>query len=198
MYNQNLEFSAAAGLTLSCKLFTLGSDTVVATSTATEKVNDKNRYIASYTDIPAGAYRLNAFASGIGGFANEVYDITLSSQTFYPRSESKTALQDSFDALTERTLPSGQYLNTSSPVTVTALTQSAVEDIFSTYTLSEDYAASGQMGTPAQILYFMQQTFSQFAISGVYISVKKLDGTTEAAKFIMNDKEAPTSRTRIL
>jgi len=335
MYNQNLEFSAAAGLTLSCKLFTLGSDTVVATSTATEKVNDKNRYIASYTDIPAGAYRLNAFASGIGGFANEVYDITLSSQTFYPRGESKvdtgsiaaavwnenylnyqasgssfgykvvsigtapianmtiersldddkaitfawpasgvaisgqksvdngtyspvsgainyirtenskyyyalsynsadrvneeatirykmddgtytkyfnlrlvppgvtaqqieSALQSDFDAITERTLPSGQYLNTSSPVTVTALTQSAVEDIFSTYTLSEDYAASGQMGTPAQILYFMQQTFSQFAISGVYISVKKLDGTTEAAKFIMNDKEAPTSRTRIL
>ena len=85
--NQTLEFSAATGLTLSCKLFALGSDTVVDTQTATEKANDKNRYSVVFVDIPAGAYRLNAYVGATGGFANEVYDLTLNQITFYPRSE---------------------------------------------------------------------------------------------------------------
>jgi hypothetical protein len=84
---QTLEFSAGTGLTLSCKLFALGSDTVVDTQTATERTNDKNRYSVAFTDIAAGAYRLNAFVGATGGFANEVYDLTLSTATFYPREE---------------------------------------------------------------------------------------------------------------
>jgi hypothetical protein len=84
---QTLEFSAGTGLTLSCKLFALGSDTVVDTQTATERTNDKNRYRVSFVDVPAGAYRLNAFVGATGGFANEVYDLTLSTATFYPREE---------------------------------------------------------------------------------------------------------------
>jgi hypothetical protein len=89
---QTLEFSAGTGLTLSCKLFALGSDTVVDTQTATEKTNDKNRYSVAFTDIAAGAYRLNAFVGATGGFANEVYDLTLSTATFQPRSESAADL----------------------------------------------------------------------------------------------------------
>ena len=87
MATQTLEFSAGTGLTLSCKLFAFGSDTVVDTQTATEKTNDKNRYSVAFTDIAAGAYRLNAFVGATGGFANEVYDLTLSTATFYPRDE---------------------------------------------------------------------------------------------------------------
>lgn len=85
--NQTLEFSAGTGLTLSCKLFALGSDTVVATASASEKANDKNRYAVVFADIPAGAYRLNAYVGATGGFANEIYDLTLTQTTFYPRSE---------------------------------------------------------------------------------------------------------------
>jgi hypothetical protein len=92
MATQTLEFSAGTGLTLSCKLFALGSDTVVATQTATEKTNDKNRYSVAFTDIAAGAYRLNAFVGATGGFANEVYDLTLTTATFQPRSESAADL----------------------------------------------------------------------------------------------------------
>lgn len=87
MATQTLEFSAGTGLTLSCKLFALGSDTVVDTQTATERTNDKNRYRVAYTDIPAGAYRLNAFVGTAGGFANEIYDLTLTTDTFLPRAE---------------------------------------------------------------------------------------------------------------
>jgi hypothetical protein len=87
MTTQTLEFSAGTGLTLSCRLFALGSDTVVATASAIEKTNDKNRYSVAFTSIPAGAYRMNAFVGATGGFANEVYDLTLSTATFYPREE---------------------------------------------------------------------------------------------------------------
>ena len=87
MATQTLEFSAGTGLTLSCKLFALGSDTVVATASASEKANDKNRYAVVFADIPAGAYRLNAYVGATGGFANEVYDLTLTQATFYPRTE---------------------------------------------------------------------------------------------------------------
>jgi hypothetical protein len=89
MATQTLEFNAGTGLTISCKLFAVGSDTVVATATATEKTNDDNRYAVEFTDVAAGAYRLNGFVSSVGGFANEIYDLTLETATFYPRSEAK-------------------------------------------------------------------------------------------------------------
>ena len=92
MATQTLEFSGATGLTLSCKLFSVGSDTVVDTQTATEKTNDINRYSVDFVDVPAGAYRLNAFVGATGGFANEVYDLTLTTATFLPRSEAEIDL----------------------------------------------------------------------------------------------------------
>lgn len=94
MPTQTLEFAAGTGLTLNCKLFALGSDTIVASAIAVERTNDINRYRVSYTDIPAGAYRLNAFIGATGGFANEVYDLTFTTTTFYPRSEYSTISSD--------------------------------------------------------------------------------------------------------
>lgn len=84
---QTLEFNAASGLTISCKLFALESDTVVDTQTATEKTNDKNRYSVEFADVPAGAYRLNGFVGAVGGFVNEIYDLSLDTDVFIPRSE---------------------------------------------------------------------------------------------------------------
>jgi hypothetical protein len=98
MTTQTLEFSAGTGLTLSCRLFALGSDTVVDTQTASEKTNDKNRYSVAFTSIPAGAYRMNAFVGAIGGFANEVYDLTLTTATFYPREEAAAVTGGGGDA----------------------------------------------------------------------------------------------------
>lgn len=91
MPTQTLEFTAGTGLTITCKLFAVGSDTLVASATATEKTNDLNRYSVSYTDIPAGTYRLNGFVGAVGGFANEIYDLTLTTSTFYPRSEQEVS-----------------------------------------------------------------------------------------------------------
>ena len=86
MATQTLEFNAGTGLTISCKLFALGSDTVVATASATEKTNDLNRYSVAFTDLAAGAYRLNGFVGAVGGFVNEIFDVEASTATYFPRS----------------------------------------------------------------------------------------------------------------
>lgn len=87
MATQTLEFNATTGLTLTAKLYAQGSDTQVASVSATEATNRKGRYTAAFTDVAAGTYNLIAFVSSTGGFANEVYDLTLTTATFYPRSE---------------------------------------------------------------------------------------------------------------
>ena len=87
MATQTLEFNSQSGNTVVAKLFAIGSDTVVASVTATEKTNDKNRFTAVFTNVAAGRYRLNGFVGSIGGFANETYKLTLTTATFYPDSE---------------------------------------------------------------------------------------------------------------
>ena len=87
MATQTLEFNATPGLTLTAPLFAMGSDTVVQSVSATPKTNDKGRYVAVYTNVPAGRYRLNAFVGANGGFANETYGQELITATFFPDSE---------------------------------------------------------------------------------------------------------------
>jgi hypothetical protein len=80
-------------------------------------------------------------------------------------------------------------------VNVVSVSDSGFRKIFETYTLTESYPASGIASTPAQSYYMIQQGFLDFAISGVTISVKKLDGS-QAATFTMNSSGTPTLRRR--
>jgi hypothetical protein len=98
--------------------------------------------------------------------------------------------------LTDGTYTKYVNLRVEGEVTANELTQAAVTDIFSTYVLPESYAVKGQTATPAQILYFMQQAFTEFAVDDVNIIVNKLDGTTAAATFVMDTATAPTTRAR--
>jgi hypothetical protein len=75
------------------------------------------------------------------------------------------------------------------------LSATGVADILAS-ALTEAYAADGAAPTLSQILFLIQQALTEFAISGTTISVKKLDGTTEAATFTLDSSTAPTSRTR--
>lgn len=84
----------------------------------------------------------------------------------------------------------------SSGVNVTTVSSGAVQDIFSTYVIDEAYASQGAAGTPAQILYLTQQAFTDFAISGITIYVKGLDGSTTVANYTMDSAVTPTSRNR--
>ena len=81
MATQTVEFAAASGLTLTVKLFAAGSDTVVASVSATEATNRLGLYSAAYTDVAAGTYKMIAL-SGTTPVATWWADLTLTTATF--------------------------------------------------------------------------------------------------------------------
>jgi len=83
MATQSVEFSAAPGQTVTAKLFTAGSDTVVQTASAvTEATNRAGVYSATFTDVAAGLYRLIATDAGGTLLAQWWVDLTLATATF--------------------------------------------------------------------------------------------------------------------
>jgi hypothetical protein len=82
MATQTVEFRAAPGLTLTAKLFTAGSDTVVQTASAvTEATNRKGTYAATFTDPGAAEFELIAL-SGTTPVARWFCTLTLTTATF--------------------------------------------------------------------------------------------------------------------
>ena len=71
----------------------------------------------------------------------------------------------------------------------------AAEDIMTTQ-MTESYAADGVAPTPAQALLLIQQMLTEKNVTGTTVSVKKLDGTTEAFTCTLNDNNYPTAVTR--
>ena len=83
MATQSVEFSAPSGQTVTARLFTAGSDTVVQTASAvTEATNRDGVYTATSTDAAAGLYRLIATNSGGTLLAQWWVDLTLTTATF--------------------------------------------------------------------------------------------------------------------
>jgi hypothetical protein len=62
--------------------------------------------------------------------------------------------------------------------------------------MTESYSADGAAPTLAQALFLIQQQLGDFAISGTTLTVKKIDGSTTAATFTLNDATTPTAETR--
>jgi hypothetical protein len=79
---QTVEFRAATGLTITAKLFAAGSDTEIASVTATEATNRKGTYQAVYTSVAAGEYQLIAFDPQPIPVASWWVTLTLSTATF--------------------------------------------------------------------------------------------------------------------
>ena len=84
-------------------------------------------------------------------------------------------------------------------LTASALATDAAQEIADTVigrTLTESYAADGAAPTLQQALLLVQQMLTEKSISGVTMTIKKLDGATTAATFTLNDAVTPTSITR--
>lgn len=62
--------------------------------------------------------------------------------------------------------------------------------------MTEAYAADGVAPTLAQALFLIQQTIGDFSVSGTTLTAKKLDSSTTAATYTLDDASNPTSRTR--
>ena len=61
---------------------------------------------------------------------------------------------------------------------------------------TESYASDGATATPAQLLYMILCAVSEFSISSTTITGKKVDGSTTAMTWTLDDATSPTSRTR--
>lgn len=72
----------------------------------------------------------------------------------------------------------------------------AETDALLTTAMTEAYPTDGSTMTVAQALYLILANVAEFAISGTTITVKKLDGSTTAATYTLDDATNPTSRTR--
>jgi len=82
MATQTVEFRAAPGLTLTARLFSPGSDTIVQTASAvTEATNRKGTYAATFTDPGAAEFELIAL-SGTTPVGRWFCSLTLTTATF--------------------------------------------------------------------------------------------------------------------
>ena len=81
------------------------------------------------------------------------------------------------------------------PGLIAALNNVSVSDVLTTQ-MTEAYAADGTAPTLAQAIFLIQQTLGDFSIAGTALTVKKIDGSTTAATFTLNDDTSPTSLTR--
>lgn len=78
---------------------------------------------------------------------------------------------------------------------IDGLNDISVNDILTTQ-MTESYAADGVTPTLAQAVFQVMQQAGEFSISGTTITVKKLDSTTPAMTFTLDDASNPTSRHR--
>jgi hypothetical protein len=62
--------------------------------------------------------------------------------------------------------------------------------------MTESYAADGTAPTLAQALFISMQNLQDFSFAGTTQTVRRLDGSTTAATYTLDDAAAPTSKTR--
>ena len=99
---QTIEFRAVTGQTVTAKLFAAGSDTEVASVSATEQTHRKGTYRAAFTDVAAGEYQLLAFNATPIPLASWWVTLTLTTDTFqvYDRVDKDGITRSNWAALT--------------------------------------------------------------------------------------------------
>jgi len=65
-----------------------------------------------------------------------------------------------------------------------------------TAAMTESYAADGAAPTPEQMMFMVWALLAERSVSGTTLTAKKLDGSTSAMTFTLNDASTPTSQTR--
>ena len=78
---------------------------------------------------------------------------------------------------------------------ISNLNNISVSDIF-TEQMVESYSADGVAPTLAQSLFLTMQNLQDFSFTGTTQTVKRLDGSTTAATYTLDDAVTPTSKTR--
>jgi hypothetical protein len=84
---------------------------------------------------------------------------------------------------------------TSNGNAISALNNITVSDVLTTQ-MTESYAADGTAPTLAQAIFLSMQNLQDFSFAGTTQTVRRIDGTTTAATYTLDDATAPTSKTR--
>jgi hypothetical protein len=84
---------------------------------------------------------------------------------------------------------------TSNGNAIGALNNISVSQVLTTQ-MTESYAADGTAPTLAQAIFLSMQNLQDFSFAGTTQTVKKIDGSTTAATYTLDDAVAPTSKTR--
>lgn len=82
-----------------------------------------------------------------------------------------------------------------SSIDATGMEVGAIDAIFQRQ-MTESYNTDGTAPTLEQALMLTMQSLTEFAIAGTTITTKKVDGSTTAATYTLDDATNPTSRTR--
>lgn len=90
---------------------------------------------------------------------------------------------------------SGTTIKTATDIAADIAALPTVSSIWTT-ALTEAYPTDGSTGTGAQLLYLLLSVCSQFDITSTTLTARKLDGTTQAATYLLDSAVSPTSRVR--
>jgi hypothetical protein len=140
--------------------------------------------------IAAGAIDAATFAADVDA---EILSYIVDDATRIDASALNTASVTTIPAILADTGTDGVVVNAA------GLATDAVTEIVTavlTTQMTEAYATDGSAPTLAQALCLIQQMLGDFAISGTTMTVRKVDGSTSAATFTLNDGTSPTAITR--
>ena len=164
-----------------------GTDSAAtAANLATVDSNVDAILVDTSTTIPAQISGLNDLSSADVDTALATYDGPTNAEMVARTLAAADYFDPSADTVANVTLVGTTTTNTD---------MISVSDILTTQ-MSQSYAADGVAPTLAQALFLIQQSIGDFTISGTTISVKQLDGSTNAATYTLDDGTNPTSRTR--
>ena len=172
------------------------NSTIGTTTTNTDMRGTDSAFLAASAPTNFGDLAITASTGRVTVGTNSDktgYSISGTLQTLDALNNFDPAADTVANVTTAGTVTNGVTVST---VSDGAIGADAVADIWSTTALAESYASDGSTGTPAQLLYMIQQATTEFAISGTSLTVKKVDGSTTAGVWTLDDASAPTSRTR--
>ena len=172
------------------------ASTIGTTTTNTDMRGTDSAFLAASAPTNFGDLAITASTGRVTvGTNNDKtgYSISGTLQTLDALNNFDPAADTVANVTTTGTVTNGVTVSTISDGAIGA---DAVADIWSSTALAESYASDGSTGTGAQLLYQIQQALTEFAISSTTVTVKKLDGSTTASTYTLDDASSPTSRTR--
>lgn len=167
MASTPVEFEAPVGLTLTLKLYPHGSDTI-ANGLGDACTEETNR-VGTYAASVTEALTGLHHAIILDGSSNLI-------ATYHVDLQDNTSIYRCADL-------------------VSGGNDISVSDVLTTQ-MTEAYAADGTAPTLAQALFLIQQVLTEFSIATTTLTVKKLNGSTTAGTFTLDDATTPTSLTR--